>query len=387
MKITDVEAISLLIPIDRMSAPPISIPFAEKLTSVIFREYRATLVRLHTDDGITGIGECMVRLAPTATRDIIDAIKPVLIGADPFDSDVLWEQMWGVMMNRGHSKGFFVEAMSGVDIALWDLLGKALQKPVYKLLGGEYRNRLWVYASSLRFRGLETTLDEARRLRAAGFDAMKIKIGQDRRRWREDIRLVEAVRNVVGPDVTLMVDVNCGYDRNTAMMVGRELERLGIYWFEEPLPPDDVEGYVALAASLDVPIAAGESEFTRYGFKTLVTRGAVDIIQPNVSRTGGFSECRKIAALASTYHIPYAPHTGSSSVVCMAASLHLSCALKDFLIYEYMTSDWAKDQRNPLRHDLAVLPASEVRDGHVVVSDRPGLGLELNEDIVRRYRI
>lgn len=191
----------------------------------------------------------------------------------------------------------------------------------------------------------------------------------------------------MGPDVTLMVDVNCGYDRNTAVMVGRELERLGIYWFEEPLPPDDVDGYVALAAALDIPVAAGESEFTRYGFKALITRGAVDIIQPNVSRTGGFSECRRIAALASAYHIPYAPHTGSSSVVCMAASLHLSCALKDFLIYEYMTSDWAKDQRNPLRHDLAELPADAVRDGHVVVSDRPGLGIVLNEEVVRRYRL
>jgi len=387
MKITDVEPICLLMPIERSIAAPISIPFPEKLTSVIFSDYRTTLVRVHTDEGISGVGECMVRLAPTATRDIVDAIKPVLIGADPFDTDVLWEQLWGVMMNRGHNKGFFVEAMSGIDIALWDLLGKALQKPVYKLLGGAYRNRLWVYASSLRFRGLETTLEEAHRLRASGFDAMKIKIGQDRHRWREDIRLVEAVRNAVGPDVTLMVDVNCGYDRNTALMVGRELERLQIYWFEEPLPPDDVEGYVALADALDIPVAAGESEFTRYGFKSLITRGAVDIVQPNVSRTGGFSECRKIAAMASTYHIPYAPHTGSSSLVCMAASLHLSCALKDFLIYEYMTSDWARDQRNPLRHDLATLPAGDVADGHVVVSDRPGLGIELNEDVVRRYRV
>jgi D-arabinonate dehydratase/D-galactarolactone cycloisomerase len=387
MKITDVEAISLVIPIEGAIQPPISIPFPDKLTNVIFRDYRTTLVRVHTDDGVSGVGECMVRLAPTATRDIIDCVKPVLIGADPFDTDVLWEQVWGVMMNRGHNKGFFVEAMSGIDIALWDLLGKALQKPAYKLLGGQFRNRLWVYASSLRFRGLETTLDEARRLRAAGFDAMKIKIGQQRRQWREDIRLVEAVRNVVGPDVTLMVDVNCGYDRNTAMMVGRELERLAVYWFEEPLPPDDVDGYVALADALDVPVAAGESEFTRYGFKTLITRGAVDIIQPNVSRTGGFSECRKIAALASAYHIPYAPHTGSSSVVCMAASLHLSCALKDFLIYEYMTSDWAKDQKNPLRSDLAELPAGPVQDGHVVVSDRPGLGLVLNEDVLRKYRV
>jgi len=387
MKITDVEAISLVIPIEGAIQPPISIPFPDKLTKIIFSDYRTTLVRVHTDDGVSGVGECMVRLAPTATRDIIDCVKPVLVGADPFDTDVLWEQIWGVMMNRGHNKGFFVEAISGIDIALWDLLGKALGKPVYKLLGGQYRNRLWVYASSLRFRGLEVTLEEARRLRAAGFDAMKIKIGQQRQQWREDIRLVGAVRNVVGPDVTLMVDVNCGYDRNTAMMVGRELERLGVYWFEEPLPPDDVDGYVALADALDIPVAAGESEFTRYGFKTLITRGAVDIVQPNVSRTGGFSECRKIAALASAYHIPYAPHTGSSSVVCMAASLHLSCALKDFLIYEYMTSDWAKDQRNPLRSDLAELPVGPVHEGHVVVSDRPGLGLVLNEDVLRKYRV
>ena len=184
-----------------------------------------------------------------------------------------------------------------------------------------------------------------------------------------------------------MVDANCAYDMKTALQVGRALEDLNIFWFEEPISPDNVEGYEVLARSLNLRLAAGEAEFTRYGFRQFFTRQALDIVQPNVCRAGGFTECKKIAALSSTFHIPYAPHTGSSSAVCMAASLHLAAALPNFLIYEYMQTDWNKDQKNPLRWDLVQLPIKSFKDSHIELEDKPGLGIELNEEVVSQYAV
>jgi D-arabinonate dehydratase/D-galactarolactone cycloisomerase len=291
-------------------------------------------------------------------------------------------------MNRGHSRGFFIEALSGIDVALWDLKGKIQGKPVYSLLGGKQRDRLHAYASSLRFRGLETTLDTARQYLERGFRAMKIKIGQNPHDPSEDLKLVQAIRHEVGDDITLMVDVNCGYhaDVKTALRVGRRLEELNIAWYEEPLSPENVDGYHLLATTLDVPIAAGEASFTRYDFKELFTRQAVDIIQPNACRTGGLSEVQKIAALSSAFHIPYAPHTGSCSAVALAVGLHIATALPNFLTYEYMQSDWSAAQPNPLRHQLVQEPIEVFADGYLASPpEKPGLGIELNDDILQRY--
>jgi len=155
MKIADVEAISLVVPMGKAIRSPISLPHADTLAGIVFKEYRTTLVRIKTDEGITGVGECMVRLAPTATRDIVDYVKPILIGTDPFDIEKIWDLLYGTMMNRGHYKGFYMEAVSGIDVALWDVMGKALRMPVYKLLGGKTNDKLWAYASSLRFRGMD----------------------------------------------------------------------------------------------------------------------------------------------------------------------------------------------------------------------------------------
>jgi D-galactarolactone cycloisomerase len=386
VRITHVESIPLLARLPTGTKAPISIPHADRIAKTVFKGYRACLVRVHTDEGVTGLGECMVRLAPEATAAIVTELGEVLEGVDPLDTMVAWELMFSVMMNRGHLKGFFMEALSGIDIALWDLKGKALGKPVYQLLGGAQRQKIWVYASSLRFRGIETTVVEAKDFVARGYNGMKLKMGANRHRHEQDLELARAVRQAVGPDVYLSADANCGFDRPAAMALARGLQELNYAWFEEPLAPDDWEGYAEMARTLDLPIAGGETEFSRFGFRELFTRGALDIVQPNVSRCGGFTECMRVAAMAEAFHIPYAPHTGSGTAICMAAELHLSAALPNFLIYEHMQSDWSKDAPNPLRYGIVKQDVEVFKDGFLELPTGPGLGIELNEEMSERYR-
>jgi D-galactarolactone cycloisomerase len=387
LKITQVEAIPMLVRLDPGTSPPVAIPNADKLGKTVFKGYRTCLVRVHTDEGIHGVGESMVRFSPEATAAIVRELGEVVTGLDPVQTGVAWELMFSVMMNRGHYKGFFIEALSGIDIALWDLKGKIFDRPVYDLLGGPQRDRIWMYASSLRFRGIETTIREAQEFVEAGYDAMKLKIGGNSIRPEADIELAAAVREAVGPDVYLSADANCGYNRLAATKVAGALEELGFSWFEEPLPPDDHEGYAALAHRFDIPIAGGETEFTSFGFRTLFERRALDIVQPNVSRAGGFTDCTRTAALAQVHHVRYAPHTGSTTAVCHAAEIHLSAALPHFLIYEDMQADWSKDERNPLREDILACGRPRRQQNYLELPTGAGLGIQLDEDVIARYRL
>ena len=387
MKITRVESIPLLVELPPGTATPIAIPNADKLSKTVFKGYRACLVRIHTDEGLVGVGECMVRFAPEATAKIVDELGEILIGMDPTHTGTSWELMFSVMMNRGHFKGFFMEALSGIDIALWDLKGKALNRPIYELLGGPQRDKIWMYASSLRFRGIETTVLEAKEFVEAGYDAMKLKIGGGGHRPEADIELATAVREAVGPDVFLSADANCGYTSPAAMKVGRALQDLDYAWFEEPIAPDDHDGYAEMARNLDMPIAGGETEFTSFGYRELFSKRALDIVQPNISRAGGFTDCMRTAALSQVHHVPYAPHTGSTTGVCHTAEVHLSAALPNFLIYEDMQADWSKNENNPLRQEL-IQSGRLVREGNsIALPQGPGLGIELNEDVINKYRL
>ncbi len=388
-RITKVEAISLYVPIEEKIDAPISVPYASELTEVIFSGYRTTLVKIETEEGVSGIGECMVRFAPTATRDIIKNLAPVLIGRDVLDREAIWELMYGAMMNRGHTRGFFTEAISGVDIAIWDCAAKTLGVPLYTLLGGRQHERLKAYASSLRFREMDIVIAQALDFKKRGYKSMKIKIGRNLERPEADIEFVRAIREAVGDEIQLTVDANCAYgdDVATAMKVGRALQDMDIFWFEEPLSPDNIDGNAHLAKTLDIRIALGEADFMKYGAREFLTRGAVDVFQPNISRTGGITEARRIAALTQAFHIPYAPHTGSCSAVCLAATLQFSVALPNFLMFESMQSDWSKAQPNPLRHDLLKEPAEVFKDGFMVIQERPGIGAELNEDVVDKWRV
>lgn len=388
-RITKVEPVSLYVPIKDKIDAPISVPHASDLADVIFSGYRTTLVRIETEQGISGVGECMVRLAPTATRDIVRDLAPILIGRDVLDREAIWELLYGTMMNRGHSRGFYTEAMSGIDIAIWDCAAKTLGVPLYTLLGGRHHEKLKAYASSLRFREMDVVIAQALDFKERGYQSMKIKIGRNLEHPEADIEFVRAIREAVGDKIQLMVDANCAYgnDVATALKVGRALQDMNIFWFEEPLSPDNIDGNAQLAAALDIRIALGEADFMAFGAREFLARKAVDIFQPNISRTGGITEARRIAALCQAYHVPYAPHTGSCSAVCLAATLQFSVALPNFLIFESMQSDWSKAQPNPLRHDLLKEPAEIFENGHMVIQERPGIGAELNEDVVDNWRV
>jgi len=261
--------------------------------------------------------------------------------------------------------------------------------PLYTLLGGRHHDRLKAYASSIRFRDMDMVIAQALDYKKRGFQAMKIKIGRNLENPQLDIEFVRAIREAVGSDIRLMVDANCAYgeDVATALRVGRAMQDMDIYWFEEPLSPDNIDGNAQLAAALDINIALGEADFMMYGAREFLARKAVDIFQPNISRTGGITEARRIAAMLQAHHIPYAPHTGSCSAVCLAATLQFAVSLPNFLMFEYMQSDWSKTQPNPLRHELLKQPVEVFEDGHMVIQERPGIGVELNEDVVDAWRV
>ena len=383
VKITAVEVIPLEVPITDLETPPESLPYYQELKSIVFGSYKSVLVKITTDTGEFGIGECMTRLSPGALCDIIlDVLKPVVLGKNPFDYEFLWEEMYATMRQRGHYKGYMIEAISGVDIAIWDVMGKILHMPIYRLLGGKFRDQIQCYASSIRFRKPKDVVSEVENIMKEGFTQVKLKIG---RGVEEDAEAVKLVREVFGNDITIMVDANSGYNVNSAIRLGRVFEKYDVFWFEEPIPPDNLPGYQELTRKLDIPIAAGESEFTRYGFRDLITIGNVDIIQPNVGRAGGFTELKNILALAKSYGIPYAPHTGSSSGVTMTAELHLAAYAQNFLTYEYMRTAWSHEQSNPLKTDLLIENLDKHVKSKITVQEVDGLGISLNDNTVRKY--
>ncbi len=337
----------------------------------------ATVVRLHGDDGTTGLGECIVRGGPGVTGAAIrEILAPIVVGRDPHDAEGIWDDMFRSLRARGHSRGFLVEAMSGIDIAVWDLCGKKLGLPVAKLLGGHGRTQLPAYASSILLDAPPVMAREAERLVARGFRAIKMKVGEG---VGVDTARMEAVRAAVGPGVDVMLDANSGYDAPTAIAMAREAERLGAYWLEEPVPPDDLPGYRRVReAARGIRLAAGESEFTVAGIRDLVGPGLLDVVQPDVARAGGFTGCRRIAALAGAYNVAVAPHTGASGALCIAATLQFAAAVSGFLIFEHMFL------ANPLR-EILVPPLPEPEDGMIEVPQRPGLGFELDEARVREF--
>jgi L-alanine-DL-glutamate epimerase-like enolase superfamily enzyme len=367
MKISDVRAYTLSAPIKK--------PW--KISGMLMAEMTATIVEVESDSGMIGYGEALTRLGPAATQEIVASIlKPVLVGSDPLEVDVLWERMFSTMKGRGHWKGFMVEAISGVDIALWDLLGKALDQPVCKLLGGCHREKLESYASSIMLMEEQEMVADARDLVERGFRKIKVKVGIG---VEKDFRNIKAIREAVGPGIGIMVDANCGYSLEQAMRFGRMMESMDALWFEEPLPPYDFDGYEKLNRMLSIPVVAGETEFTRWGFRDLILRGGVPIIQPDIARCGGFTEGRKIASLASTMGVSVAPHTGASGAVCIAAAVQFAASLSNFEIYEHMYPE------NPLREDILKEPVLDCRNGLLHVPMGPGLGIDIDRSKLKDY--
>ena len=352
------------------------------------------LVEIETDERIIGIGEAGV--GGGATAGVIEKLlQPMLIGEDPLLIEGLWQKMFARTRQYGR-RGVVMNAISGIDIALWDIAGKTANLPVYRLLGA-CRERVEAYASGGFYqqgKSVDDLAGEAEGYRARGFQGMKMKVGRNPSTHlrhlvehsqvcevepEEDIARVAAVRQALGPKAKLMVDVNCAWSPSFAIEMGRAFEPYKLYWIEEPVSTDDIDGSARVTEALATPIAGYETEIGLYGFRELITRGAVDIVQPDLAWAGGFSECRRIAALAHAHHLTVAPHSFAGAVL-LAASLHFIASIPNGLVLEF-------DQNpNGLRDDLLKEPITIESDGSIRLPERPGLGIELDRGAVERYR-
>jgi L-alanine-DL-glutamate epimerase-like enolase superfamily enzyme len=323
------------------------------------------LVRIRTDDGTVGWGESQAPVAGDATALLVkQLLAPILVGQDPRDVAVLADAMYDGMRDRGHGGGFMLDAIAGADTALWDICGKHYGQPVARMLGGAYRNAIPIYLSGPRGATVEERIHDAQSYVERGFSAVKLFIG---RGVREDLDEVEQFRRHFGDELKLLVDAQWMYSRAEATTLGRGLQELGVYLFETPIDSEDVAGHAALAGSLDLAIALGETERTRWQVRPYLEQAAVDVLQPDVGRSG-ITETRRIAALAEVYNIPIALHCGVGFGPYIAATLQLAAAIPNFVFMEYQ----------PEMQEIARVHFGadfQIKDGHLLLPQEPGLGI------------
>lgn len=371
MKVTRVEAMVLTCPLEK--------PIMDATYTLPHRS--AVIVRVETDEGLSGIGEAAYFGGPPEITGMVieKELQPLLVGEDPLNNEKLWEKMYQRTIKHGR-KGVIIASMSGIDIALWDIKARAAGLPLYRLLGG-CREQVRAYASAGFYaegKELKELAEEMASYVEEGFTGVKMKIG--RLSAADDVARVRAVREAIGDNVDLLVDGNNAYTSYQAIKIGRKMEEYDIFWFEEPVPTEDMEGSAVVAAALDTPVAAGENEFTRYGFRDLIMHRAVDIGQPDTTWCGGITEAMKIAAMASAWNIICVPHSFSSAVA-LVSNLHFSASIPNGLLQEFDRNP------NPLREDLLREPVWINRDGYMAPPEKPGLGIELDEAVVRKYRV
>ena len=333
-----------------------------------------SIIRVTTQDGLTGIGAAYSY--PDLVRIIVERqLKPMLLGCDPLEIEGLWQKMYQLTRWYGR-KGVAISALGALDIAFWDLRGKAAGKPVYQLLGGS-KKAVPAYASGLFWHDDVSLLEkETVRHRNRGFRQVKMRLGHSD---EYDRAAVAAVRRGLGSGGEMMVDGSHRYTLAIAERMGRFLADQRVFWFEEPFPPEDIDSYVSLRPQLNVPLAAGENEFGLQGFRELLRAGAVDIAQPDASRAGGISESMRITRLAADAGVRIAPHTWSDAVAVMA-NAHVVAASPNGIAVEV-------DQTgNPFIEELLAVPL-EIKDGMLLLPDRPGLGVELNPDTIQRLAL
>ncbi len=353
----------------------------------------ATLVEVTTDEGLTGWGEALCQgLQPPeiAAAAVTSALRPLVLGADPLEPEVLWHRMYHQTRDYG-LKGAVIGAISGVDIALWDICGKARGEPVARLLGGMFRDKVQAYATGFyRIHGqgeAARLAAEAKQRHAEGFRAMKFKLGFG---LEDDLAVMQAIREAtLGLDYEAMIDTNHAYGVAEAIRLGRGLEEQGwkLRWYEEPVTQEDLDGYGEVRRALATPIAGGENEFTLFGFRELFARRAVDIAQPDICAAGGFTGCRHIIALAHAHGIQVNPHVWASAVG-QAASLQLIAAIPPahhslFGAQPLLEFDMSS---HPFRERLTDHPLRQ-RDGWVEVPRRAGLGIEVSREVVKHYSV
>jgi D-galactarolactone cycloisomerase len=346
----------------------------------------AHIVEIETDQGLVGWGECYGPARMTAA--VVDSVAPWLIGEDPLRTDHLWRTIYARLRDHGQ-KGVVIQGLSGIDIALWDIKGKHFGAPVHQLLGGTVRSEVKAYATGLYRRKsgdpVHYLASEAAGYVTEGFSAVKLKVGFG---VEEDVAMTRAVREAIGNKVALMVDANHAYDSIAAIKLGRMIEPYDIGWFEEPVPPEDIAGHLAVKAALSIPVAGGECEFTRLGFRELLVARAIDIVQPDTCAAGGLSECKKIADMAEAFGVRYNPHVWGTGVA-IAASLQLLAVLPPHTppslnpLEPMLEFDRTE---HPIRQAILEEPIEHVK-GVVHVPDGPGLGIEIDREALARFSV
>jgi D-galactarolactone cycloisomerase len=326
-----------------------------------------TQLEIQTDGGIVG------RSIPAGSQNIIESeLLPRIKGENPFFVERIWDRMYH-HNRKPVAKGEYIRAMGAVDIAIWDIIGKALNLPAYKVLGA-CNDKIRVYAAGGYYeegKGLRELAKEMEQYVAEGFRAVKMKIGGEPMKF--DAERVRAVRDAVGPDVDIMIDANNAWNAYDAIKFGRMVEKYDPYWFEEPVEPDDFAGCAEVKKALDIPVVAGENEFTRWGARDLIQANSADILNLDTVVAGGITEYRKIAALASAFHIPVAPHGNPHMAV------HLLASVPNTLVME--TYPAVESQFN------LALPLFPVKNGYIVPPEKPGIGIDPDPEMVRKYKV
>jgi D-galactarolactone cycloisomerase len=360
-----------------------------------FPERNSLLVRIETDSGLVGWGEGGQYGPPEPVAACIDhVLGPKLLQRDPTEPVRIWEELYAFSRDFGQ-KGAYIEAISALDIALWDIAGQAVGLPVWKLLGGRFRDSVAAYATGCYYpehfddlsgllRDLET---EASSYRDAGFTLLKIKIGL--LSAQQDIERIRVIREAVGPAIGLLVDANHAYSPAAAIRMGRKMEPYDVRFFEEPVIPEDHDGYRLVRHQNPIPVAGGECEFTRYGFRNLIASGCVDIAQPDLAVCGGFTAWMDILALAKTYGVGLVPHVWGSGIA-VAAALHavatvppLPHTINPIPLANETVLEFDR-KPNPLRDEL-LNEAFSLSNGRITIPDQPGLGVTIADDALERF--
>jgi L-alanine-DL-glutamate epimerase-like enolase superfamily enzyme len=375
----------------------VPIPEAKQHTTDFGRiaSFDSTLVRVETEGGLTGYGEAKAAVGSAGTNAALvtcieQELAPLIQGEDARDISRLWDVMYNgsrahFAIARGHAfpilgrRGLAVAGLAGIDIALWDILGKSLGVPVWRLLGGRRQARMPAYASGGWAPADRIAVELKRFIERGDFKAVKMRVGAGDGTLAHSIARVRAARDGLGEAVDIMCDAHGTWTVAEAKRFCREVAACNIGWLEEPVSADDKRGQAEIRAATDIPIASGESEFTRFDFRDLVELRAVDILQPDLSIAGGITEALRIEALASSHQLRFAPHLWGGALT-FAAGLHVAAVASSGFILEYSLG------ANPMLHELA-LEDFPVVDGHVEIPERPGLGVTVDEDFVARHRV
>ena len=361
-----------------------------------YKHRTAHLVEVQTDEGITGWGECFgPGNIALANKYIVEkVIQPLIIGEDPINKEYIWHKVYNLLRDSGQ-KGMPIQALSGIDIALWDILAKKAKLPLYQLLGGKTNNKIPVYGYGMMLQKktveelCELFKKEANQIKEKNFKAMKMKVGLGP---KDDLKLVSAVREAIGDNFKLMVDANHAYNKNDALYVGRGLDEMDIYWFEEPVAPEDYDSYKELKEKLKTNIAGGEAEFTKYGWNQLIKNNCIDIAQPEVCGLGGITEYLKVSALAQSNFIPIVNHVWGSAL-SVAVNLHLLTSLPDMpggLFPTKSMLEFDTTEKNIFITDLAeekfsILDQVKDKDGFASPLENIGIGINPKKDFIKEY--